>query len=321
MPVVLDTAAIAPADRAEAVRQAMAVSCGTVTVGLDGPPERVRARFELFALTAGSHIFTHHGTGFRMSPRIRPGDLPADRLSLGIQRRARSVHRQHGVQRLPGSDGLMSVDLTAGYDFRAFGEGVSQSLNLDLGELGVGVDDARRAVREMAANPLAPLLRRHLVGVFDAVEVLTATPAGPPLLAATLELARAFVLAAGGAAGRREALGETLLARITDYLRAHLGEPDLGPARVAAAHHISVRHLHALWSTTGTTLRQWIVAERLAAARAELTDPAARSRTIAAIAHTWGFTDAAHFSRRYREAFGVSPREQRATAAATWPST
>ncbi|MGW9499321.1 helix-turn-helix domain-containing protein [Streptomyces prasinus] len=43
----------------------------------------------------------------------------------------------------------------------------------------------------------------------------------------------------------------------------------------------------------------------------DLTDPRLRSRSIRAIATRWGFVDAAHFSRAFRAAYGVSPRDHR----------
>jgi AraC-like DNA-binding protein len=33
--------------------------------------------------------------------------------------------------------------------------------------------------------------------------------------------------------------------------------------------------------------------------------------TIAAVARRWGFADATHFARRFRDAYGLSPREWR----------
>jgi len=35
-------------------------------------------------------------------------------------------------------------------------------------------------------------------------------------------------------------------------------------------------------------------------------------RPVAAIAARWGFVDAAHFSRAFKTAFGISPSEYRA---------
>ncbi|MFD0475165.1 AraC family transcriptional regulator [Nonomuraea thailandensis] len=38
-------------------------------------------------------------------------------------------------------------------------------------------------------------------------------------------------------------------------------------------------------------------------------------RTIDAIARTWGFTSPAHFARRFRQAYGSTPRTWRAASA------
>jgi AraC-like DNA-binding protein len=52
---------------------------------------------------------------------------------------------------------------------------------------------------------------------------------------------------------------------------------------------------------------QWIIEERLARAAAALTDDRQRRSPISAIGFSLGFQDAAHFSRRFRAAFGVPP--------------
>ncbi|WP_328876245.1 helix-turn-helix transcriptional regulator [Streptomyces sp. NBC_00287] len=94
-------------------------------------------------------------------------------------------------------------------------------------------------------------------------------------------------------------------------MRAHLAEHDLTAARIARAHHISVRYLYKMLAQSGITLGDWLRANRLEQCRRELGHPQARSMTIEAIAHRWGFTSASHFSRVFKEAYGVSPREWR----------
>jgi AraC-like DNA-binding protein len=74
---------------------------------------------------------------------------------------------------------------------------------------------------------------------------------------------------------------------------------------------ISVRQVYKLWEAEPRPLGQWILERRLDAARHELTSPRGRSQTIAAIARRWGFADSTHFSRRFRQAYGMSPREWR----------
>ncbi|GAA2850560.1 helix-turn-helix domain-containing protein [Paenarthrobacter ilicis] len=105
-----------------------------------------------------------------------------------------------------------------------------------------------------------------------------------------------------------------LLARIHDYIEANLGDPDLSPGSIAAAHYISTRHLHDLFQEIDTTVASSIRQRRLERCRRDLKDPVLLDRPVTAIAARWGFTDAAHFSRIFRAAFGNSPTGYRNTA-------
>lgn len=102
-----------------------------------------------------------------------------------------------------------------------------------------------------------------------------------------------------------------LLGRIRAHIDANLGNPDLTPATVAAAHFMSTRHLHNLFQSEGTTVAAWIRSRRLEHCRRDLRDPVCGSRPVAAVAARWGFIDAAHFSRVFKSAFGVSPSAYR----------
>lgn len=102
---------------------------------------------------------------------------------------------------------------------------------------------------------------------------------------------------------------ETPLTRLTTYARAHLTEPDLGPQRLAAAHNVSLRRLYSEFAGAGLHLEQWLIAERLERARAQLVSRSGRHRSIAAVARACGFADASHFARRFRQAYGLTHRE------------
>lgn len=102
------------------------------------------------------------------------------------------------------------------------------------------------------------------------------------------------------------------LQKIYAYIDANLGSPELSPSSIAAAHFISIRHLHALFAEHDTTVSTVIRNRRLERARTDLTDPSLLSRTVAAIAARWGFVDAAHFSRVFKQTYGISPSELRA---------
>ncbi len=102
--------------------------------------------------------------------------------------------------------------------------------------------------------------------------------------------------------------GLELHGRIQRFIDAHICEPTLGAEEIAAAMGISVRHLHRLFTGTGSTLGGCIRSRRLERCRNDLANPRGRERTITEIAFSWGFNDSAHFSHSFRKQFGVSPR-------------
>jgi len=102
--------------------------------------------------------------------------------------------------------------------------------------------------------------------------------------------------------------------RILAYLDAHLTDPELSPSRIAAAHFISLRHLHFLFAQTGTSVSRVIRDRRLERCYDTLRDDASAHLAVSAIAYTNGFTDAAHFSRAFRAHFGFPPSAARPSA-------
>jgi AraC-like DNA-binding protein len=102
-----------------------------------------------------------------------------------------------------------------------------------------------------------------------------------------------------------------LVLRIRGFIEEHLGDLELSPVAVASAHHISLRYLHKLFETEQTTVAAWIRQRRLERCRRDLLDPALRHWPVSAIAARWGLTNAAHFSRLFRDAYGIPPAEYR----------
>ncbi|MFD7105906.1 AraC-like ligand-binding domain-containing protein [Streptomyces celluloflavus] len=109
----------------------------------------------------------------------------------------------------------------------------------------------------------------------------------------------------------------TLTLRIKAFIQQHLHDPQLTPRNIAAAHHISVSYLHRLFQQEGGTVAGRVRHQRLERARRDLADPAQRAIPIHAIAARWGFPRAADFSRAFRTAYGVPPRDYRHHAVRT----
>ena len=126
--------------------------------------------------------------------------------------------------------------------------------------------------------------------------------AGSTLLAGTL-------LDDGDLAGADAA--DDMRAHVIGYVLAHLDDPRLSRAGIAAAHHMSARTLDRLFADQQWTVSGLIRRERLEAVRRDLEDPALRHRSVAALAARWGFFDAAHFSRLFRQHYGYPPSQTR----------
>lgn len=105
--------------------------------------------------------------------------------------------------------------------------------------------------------------------------------------------------------------GATRLVMIQTWLDRRLADPNLSPELIARAHHISVRYLHRLFASDGISVSRWVKERRLAGCRRELADPALVRLSVGAIAARWGMHDPAAFSRSFRAAYAVSPREYR----------
>lgn len=156
---------------------------------------------------------------------------------------------------------------------------------------------------QSTASLVAPFLRRLVANLEQPGEPVNSRLAGNVLdLLATLFGERAGVTPADPAALRR-----SLLLSVHGWIDAHLADPDLDPDTIARANHISVRYLHKLFQEQGTSVGSWVRERRLANCRRDLADPALAQRGVHAIARSWGFDDAAHFSKIFKASYGQPP--------------
>ena len=99
------------------------------------------------------------------------------------------------------------------------------------------------------------------------------------------------------------------LARAKRIIRTRLADPDLTPDDVARECGLSLRYLHDLFQDDGRTVREYLVGERLHAARRMLEHAVAGSSTVTEICMACGFSSPSVFSTAFRRAFGISPRD------------
>lgn len=105
--------------------------------------------------------------------------------------------------------------------------------------------------------------------------------------------------------------------KVRAAIEARLADPTLDVDAVAANAGVSRRYAAAVAAEDGTSIMQMILSRRLERCRRALEDPTQAGRTISDIAYGWGFADMTHFGRRFKAAFGATPREYRKLAGIT----
>ncbi|MEJ1179904.1 MULTISPECIES: helix-turn-helix domain-containing protein [unclassified Pseudarthrobacter] len=166
------------------------------------------------------------------------------------------------------------------------------------------------AVRMAGSTGLSGIVGQFIRQLSENLEVLSG-PSGSRLATNALDLVSTMLHAEMDIAPDRMKPQALLAVSVREYIEANLSDPQLSPASIAAAHFISTRHLHNVFHESGTTVASWIRSQRLDGTRRELRDPLHAGKSVGTVAARWGFLDAAHFSRIFRDAFGVSPSDWR----------
>lgn len=309
---VFDTASLAPHERRDAYVNAFVSSEVPMQVSF-APRVPLSGSADLWDLGPGIHLLRSEDTGIRLTRTTRHLRVAApERIAISLCRRNAGITVGTATQRLHPGD-LHVNDQTLPSDYAGYGHGGSQAFIIDYDTLGLPIDLGRRAVLSVVESPLYELFRRHLGQVCDTADAVQDDEQARLLLgSATMDLARALLsTAAGGEHIARTVLHETESTRIRAYVDQHVGDRDLSPASIARANHVSLRQLYKVWEASGASLSEYIVETRLARAREDLRRPAMGALSIFDVARRWGFADPAHFSRRFKSAYGVTPREWR----------
>jgi AraC-like DNA-binding protein len=315
--LLIDTDDLPPDRRAEGFREALGTTSIPLRADALSADGGFHARVQLWQF-GQSTLVVADSSGHRIerTPRHVRMDSPPV-ASVTVKARGHGRFTQFGRDHVVSSRDMVLADLTAPYTCSSTGASESRSFLMQYDQLGLPVDLVRKAGPHLPASPLYVLVRRHLRHLADRAEDISSDAGAAAFGTATTDLVRALITSAAGEARfDRPVMAETLMTRVTAYVSLHLAEPDLTAERVALAQHVSVRQLYKVCAEAGLSLEQWIIEQRLECARTALASPVGRHRSIAGTALACGFTDPSHFSRRFRDAFGMTPHEWQQAARA-----
>lgn len=253
---------------------------------------------------------TRHGTELVLiagatQRLVRTLEPDADRLWLGaclegaLGLPAGEAARERELLYWPAASGPLCA---ASGLFRLVLVGVSR-----LDTRWAGLPDVEDESRSAIVRPgPQPVLSGLLATMAEAME---AADAG---VLDTLEGTLAEILAPllGSGVAARAALRR----RVLRAIERRLDNPHLNLARFAAAEGVSARAVQKLLEDEGRTFSQHLRSRRLERAAEALVDPAQAACAVGEVGFRWGFSDPAHFSRAFRQHYGMTPSTYRAQA-------
>jgi AraC family transcriptional regulator, positive regulator of tynA and feaB len=98
-----------------------------------------------------------------------------------------------------------------------------------------------------------------------------------------------------------------LRSRAIEIMQSELDDADFSPADVAQQLGVSLRYLQASFTQSNTSIRDWVLEERLGRCRAELVKPSRIDQSIANVAYSHGFNDLSYFNRAFKARYGYAP--------------
>lgn len=311
MVLVIDTGALARRDRAEAMTAALADATGATGLTHEGAPSDAYLRMDQWRLGATALVRAACSGHTQTRTCRRPARDEEPVVVIGVQHRGGGAQVQDEVVTPLAPGRAYALVLSSG-SFRHVSLGHTRTSNLLIraGDLDLPLRLVTEARLRLPMSPVSRLVRSHVRSLVRSADDLEASSSLDAVEPATLQLVRALVASASGSTPyAEEALADTLVPRVRSYVLGHLRDRNLTPASIAAAHHVSTRQLYKACAAEQLRLEPWIIARRLEAAHDELGRPSNRRLTIAAVAAKWGFANSSHFSHRFREAYGITPRE------------
>jgi AraC-like DNA-binding protein len=243
--------------------------------------------------------------GWRRRPQVSRGD--GAYFGILFQLRGREVIRQGSNEAVLGVNDFVMWDSDREMEFRVLDPLHKLTLLVPKPRMKMLLGDAERYAGVVVsgsgrADGIGAEALRRLARDFATVDEGEAHAVIDPVLSLLSATLMTRPPPATVSAGHQDSFR-----RFCRYIELNLGDVNLAPSKVAAAHGVSLRYLHLVFAEQGTSVGQWVRQRRLSHCHRELSQ-AGRGGNITEVAFRWGFNDMAHFSRAFKAQYGASPR-------------
>lgn len=225
---------------------------------------------------------------------------------LIYQHSGSAVLAQRGREAVLHPGDTVLIDSRYASEFRYLGGMRHVSFHLPCDELDRRIRSGRARVCETlgGAEPLGGILGQFIRQI-SAKHALFDVSEGSAMKDALMALIAPL-------AEDRESVGGALrdYARVVSYVDARLMD-ELSPESIGRALGLSVRSLYRVFEARDKSLSETIREARLRRCAEQLRAASHCHESLTDIAFRWGFKDSAHFSRAFRQQFGMTPRDYR----------
>lgn len=243
------------------------------------------------------------------SLRKTPGDLRAEDARyyfLIYQHSGSAVLAQRGREAMLHPGDTVLIDSRYASEFRYLGGMRHVSFHLPCDELDRRLRSGGARVCQTlgGADPLGGILGQFIRQI-SAKHALFDVHEGGAMKEALMALIAPL-------AEDRERLGGSVrdYARVLSHVDAHLMD-ELSAEGIGRALGLSVRSLYRLFEERDKSLSETIREARLRRCAQQLRAASHSHESLTDIAFRWGFKDSAHFSRAFKQHFGMTPRDYR----------
>ncbi len=274
--------------------------------------QRIDARVEQQTHRAFS-IARIQGERHRASRRRQHAAHPAPFVMLQVQGTSRCTNGPERIDLREG-DGIL-IDPRRDLDFE-FSNDLSIICFRMSPEDGFGrlLDLLRSGMKLDGRNGLGRMAFEALRGLAREAQGLSDNAQRDAIDAAAM-LMRGALFEVDAPADHRVRARDIKLARLKAAISRKLADAEVDMAAIAGSEGITLRYMSMLFSGAGTSPSRYLWTQRLEKCREDLTDERMDGISLTEIAHHWGFKCSAHFSRSFRQAYGISPSAFRADRA------